>query len=851
MDPRLYLIIALCIGIAKGNIPRNRKTLLRQNYGVVLENVGVMDTPQSVWHQLFVINIGLPRVPDMHHPCAHEPERPNRSVQVTRNTATIRSNVQMENEISLKDFCPGLLSYKNRHDHLVQSIVIRQENIDKLLPVPQRHKRGIFDFVGKFSKSLFGTATEHDTEVIQNQITAVAAASGKATNEVHFLKDALQSFMLKENKHDNLVAKALQMNRDSIEAFDRMNNDALRRTTQTLIEWINLLHQFGNQYVLVLHDILLEVDNVLTGLETLLKGYLPSQFITPDLMKKTLEHIATEMSQYGNFTLAHHEVGYYYHLRDITFTRIEDKVYIKIRVPLTTISNTFDVYQVHAVPIPITHGRRDFTELSSNKPYVAISRDELFYVVMSKTEYEYCNGDEFKLCDQTFRMQPITVPSCETALYFGHVENITKYCETHYVVPDKVQTHIVSVRPNSYLVSTSDLDWTQNCPDKQPSKVRACHFCIISLPCFCSITAATFYLPPSLADCNNLTSEVSVRHSVNLPALYEFYNDYKILSNITIHKTFRLPVQSDIPDIKVISKKFKEVVQSDKTVRLSLRKIASGVKTHKVVYSDKVSKLYNDLGLMSNSVYNKIVTVVNITTFVLAILAFCLAMRNYLKLLILLGRVKAQESLKFTQAPEITEKLELDAETHTILTICILIFCCMVMLVIILCFWILWRRNAPQAECAKSFPFNTELGIIFYGGHQAKYCPLAISYVNISELVVREGYPYVPPRLESGPCGLSPKLKINWNCLNVVSKVSDKNLQLPSSIPLNRLDYLKLSEIFDDLHTFRIIGKQKHKYFDLYTHDNQQMASHSELKQFRPVNSYDNKVLSVENADEP
>ena len=850
MDPKLFLMITLCSSVIEGRVSRDSRILLRQNYGVVLENIGVMDTPQSVWHQLFVVNVGLPEVPEMHHPCAPGPKRPNRSVQFTMETATMRSNVEMETEINLKNFCPGLLSYKERHDNLLKTIKVRQQNINELLPAPRRQKRGIFDFVGKFSKSLFGTATEHDTQIIQSQIAAVTEAQQKSTNEVHFLNSALQSYMIKANKHDDLVAKAVQMNRDSIEAFDRVSQNALRRTSQTLIEWINLLHQFGNHYVFVLSDILIEVDSILSALETLLKGYLPSQFIPPDLMEKTLNHIATEVSKYGNFTLVHREVGFYYHLRDITFTRIGYQVYIKIRVPLTTMSNTFDVYQIHTVPIPMTHGRRDFTELSCDKPYVAISRDELFYVVMSKSEYDYCNGDEFKLCDQTFRMQPITVPNCATALYFGHVLKIAKLCKTHYVMPDKLQTHIVSVEPNSYLVSTSDLDWTKVCPNQTPAKIQACHFCIVSLPCLCSIKAATFYLPPSLADCDNMTSEVKVRHSVNLPALYEFYNDYEILSNITIHKTFSLPVQSDIPNIKIIDHKFKEVVQSEKTVRLSLSKIANGVKSHKVVYNDKVSKLYNDLGLMGNSVYNKISTVINIVTFVLAILAFFLAIRNYLKLMVIVGRVKAQESLQFTQAPEIPETLELDSETHTILTICIMIFCCMVLFLMILSFWILWRRNSHPIEATNNFPFNTELGIMFYGNNQAKYYPLSTSYVNISDLIVREGYPFVPPRLESGPLGLCPSLKINWSCLNVVSKASDKNLLLPSEIKLSRPDYLKLKQIFDDLHTFRIVGKQKHRYYDLYTRDSQQMVGHSELQNLRPVHTYDNKVLSVENSDE-
>ena len=211
---------------------KDSRLLIRQNYGIVLENVGVIDIPQTSWHQLFVITIGADELPNMTHPCEPHLDRRKRS-QHALVVEVINETENLEHELNLQSFCPGLLAYKDRHDNLVKLITNRQKNIDQLLPIPVRQKRGLFYFIGKISKSFFGTATDNDVEVIKEQIQTVLEQAKQSTNEVHFLKETMQSYMIKENQHTELLTSAIQLNHDSLEAFSIAERRALEATTST------------------------------------------------------------------------------------------------------------------------------------------------------------------------------------------------------------------------------------------------------------------------------------------------------------------------------------------------------------------------------------------------------------------------------------------------------------------------------------------------------------------------------------------------------------------------------------------------------------------------------------------
>lgn len=77
-----------------------------------------------------------------------------------------------------------------------------------------------------------------------------------------------------------------------------------------------------------------------------------------------------------------------------------------------------------------------------------------------------------------------------------------------------------------------------------------CHFCIIDIPCKCSLSTKTLYFAPRLVNCYIQTEQYSTVHPVNLASLQEFFEDTQV-SHIHANSTFPKPVSFSIPQFQM------------------------------------------------------------------------------------------------------------------------------------------------------------------------------------------------------------------------------------------------------------------------------------------------------------
>ena len=98
------------------------------------------------------------------------------------------------------------------HDELLwtQRVDIVDRLWSKLNRSPSRGKRGLFDFIGKASKSLFGTATTEDIENVKNVLRAMQQTTSTSVHRVNELLVVVN--------HTN---KDIQINRNRINLINR------------------------------------------------------------------------------------------------------------------------------------------------------------------------------------------------------------------------------------------------------------------------------------------------------------------------------------------------------------------------------------------------------------------------------------------------------------------------------------------------------------------------------------------------------------------------------------------------------------------------------------------------------
>lgn len=67
--------------------------------------------------------------------------------------------------------------------------------------------------------------------------------------------------------------------------------------------------------------------------------------------------------------------------------------------------------------------------------------------------------------------------------------------------------------------------------------LKGCTFCVMKIPCRCTVTSNNLYLPPRLGKCNN-TDKISILNPINMALPQQFFNldSHSDISNDTIFK---------------------------------------------------------------------------------------------------------------------------------------------------------------------------------------------------------------------------------------------------------------------------------------------------------------------------
>ena len=107
------------------------------------------------------------------------------------------------------------------------------------------------------------------------------------------------------------------------------------------------------------------------------------------------------------------------------------------------------------MPISLRANHSDKTFIEITKPYLAISFDNLFYMMLSEGEYQCCTGSHFKRCNQAPTMLESSSPDCALALFYDLPKIITELCQFTFVPKSHSnETHIITVSENSCLISS-------------------------------------------------------------------------------------------------------------------------------------------------------------------------------------------------------------------------------------------------------------------------------------------------------------------------------------------------------------------------------------------------------------
>jgi len=123
--------------------------------------------------------------------------------------------------------------------------------------------------------------------------------------------------------------------------------------------------------------------------------------------------------------------------------------------------------------------------------------------------------------------------------------------------PQQLQLiHVSYIKPSLYIIDKSHVlvtnvtNVTVICPSSALKNVSCSKFCRVTIPCRCSLSSASDYIPARMTEC--IQGEVTLLHGVNLALLQNFFSESQ-LSNIWANSLLPDPMEIFLPDLKELA----------------------------------------------------------------------------------------------------------------------------------------------------------------------------------------------------------------------------------------------------------------------------------------------------------
>ncbi|XP_069123363.1 LOW QUALITY PROTEIN: uncharacterized protein [Argopecten irradians] len=558
--PQMWNVIVmalLCLPI----VFSESSSVQRLNYGILFEPAQKLHLGQEYWSHTFKIplptSLSLPGiVPCKRRTC----ESANSVIQTLNNLRTqcmanVNETVRELHRLIPHSYLPNNSPFSSR-----------------------RNKRGLFDFIGEISKSLFGTATSSDVSNLKRHMQILNRNNVKLAKAMADEAHQLTSFISTVNDRFDNVMNAIKTNHDQTIT---LSNQFARSLDGIEHEFVLLekmmLMQINATTILDKH-----LEHAKLAIHDLVKGKLSPFLLAPHVIDDSLKQIQSIIDRkFPGFNIIHRNPLYYYSFARFLFARHHGNLYILLQIPISTFVEPLSLYKVYSVPVPLNASSTHATQLLGTPDYFLHTHDNQHFSTLSHDQLKSCSGDKILYCPFQVALSSIAKPSCLSSVFYNHKDSVKQNCDFRFIA-NALSPSIKELAPSTlllYHITMLALD----CPSGQRI-IKGCTFCVIQIPCRCSLTSNNLFMPPRLGSCRNGTSDISVVHPINLALLQEFFppSEHSSILGDTSSSEF---VHIKLPSFKIYNHSFSKYLANDNQYDLSLKKIAQKAQKGETVFS--------------------------------------------------------------------------------------------------------------------------------------------------------------------------------------------------------------------------------------------------------------------------
>ena len=584
-------------------VPTTGQTVNRVNLGVVFENKGTFFTIYDHWPHTFQLSF----------PNLQFDFQSAQNVNCTSSSDYLYECKALQNALATLDSIKRHYLISQRHVISLAKEVMPRD----FQELPRaRSRRSLLPFIGDLSHSLFGTATTKDVNRLKAHIVSLENRQETMAQQFQKYSDDLSSFMSISNHRISTMKTSITDNHKAIVTMAKLFTSVTHNVEDNLRFSVHLAKD-----IYLAMSLQESLQEFLQGIHALLNHRLSPYLIPFSEMKTTIEHIDKELvKSHSGLRVKPLTANEVYSSPTFQWTFKNDTIFITYQFPLTSHISQVNMYKVHTIATPLHSNTTHVTTLIDMPSYVAFSLDQHYHAYFD--DNPIFSGNQYIDASATdVPLYPIAKATCTTAIFFDNTEAVKDLCD-YRVELNGIKPAVKYVSEGMYLlVNTSEL--FLNCPTGR-QRVKGCNFCIFKVPCLCDIASENVYFPPRLNECHASQTPVVV-HPVNLATLMHF-RDMQVLTDISGNTHYSTPPQLSLPDIRLFTHNFSQLIADDTQQKVSLARLAQSVKSGKYVFQSLSEPILEQLSENEGSStllsWNSLLTLADTGVLILACIGF-------------------------------------------------------------------------------------------------------------------------------------------------------------------------------------------------------------------------------------
>ena len=386
----LWMSLLTVVSTAKVNL------IQRINYGVMFEQQGSLISGSEYWIHTFQIplpskqgNVEFTQCDIVHQHCFI-------LNQVISQLSAIRTQVSFN---------------INQTVDMVHKLV-GHVSLDTPSKTETRLRRGLFDFIGSISKSLFGTATVQDVNRLAKHVNILIHRNNEFAKDLAHHDELLSSYMSKTNQRFDNIISGIQNNYEGIQNLTQETAKFISHFEKISIHLSGFLIKQMNETA----ELNKYLEELKIAVHELVKGRLSPFLISPNMLKRTLQHIQSILNEkftgfYLSNSSAHHK-----------------NLFVSIKFPMSTFQTPLTLYKIKTYPVPINSSSNHATQVINLPQYLAISNDNRQFAELTQDFVQTCSGKETRYCIKSFPLLSSVSPSCSLAIFYNDKETASTLC---------------------------------------------------------------------------------------------------------------------------------------------------------------------------------------------------------------------------------------------------------------------------------------------------------------------------------------------------------------------------------------------------------------------------------------